>query len=171
VPRIFNGMSIEIERKFLVSSTEFKTEYYKKTFIKQGFLNSNKYRVVRVRVVDNIGYITVKGKSYDSGTSRFEWEKELPKSEAEQLLLLCETEPIEKIRYLVKNENHIIEIDEFLGDNKGLYIAEIELNTKDENFKSPQWLGKEVTGKKKYYNAKLSKHPYKTWKRKPQNKN
>jgi len=163
-------MSIEIERKFLVKSANFKNESYHKIYIKQGFLNSNKHRVVRIRIVDQIGYITVKGKSYDSGTSRFEWEKEIPKNEAEQLLLLCETIPIEKIRYLIKSGNHIIEVDEFLGINLGLYIAEIELNSKEDVFKAPQWLGKEVTGKKKYYNAKLSNMPFTTWKKKISNK-
>ncbi len=157
-------MSIEIERKFLVNSVDFKEESFQKISIKQGFLNSNKHRVVRIRIVDHIGYITVKGITFDNGTSRFEWEKEISKTEAEKLLLLCETVPIEKIRYLVKSGNHTIEIDEFLGTNKGLCIAEIELRTKDEVYKKPQWLGKEVTGKKKYYNAKLSKHPYNTWK-------
>lgn len=157
-------MPIEIERKFLVSSTDYKKECFKKAHIKQGFLNSDKYRVVRVRVIDELGYITVKGKSYDKGTSRFEWEKEISKSDAEKLLLLCETTPIEKIRYLVKNENHTFEVDEFLGDNLGLCIAEIELNTENESFKKPNWLGKEVTGKKKYYNSELSRNPHSTWK-------
>ncbi len=159
-------MSIEIERKFLVESTEFKKEYFKKTYIKQGFLNSNKHRVVRVRVVDKVGFITIKGKSFDSGTSRFEWEKEISKTDAERLLLLCEITPMEKFRYLVKSDIHIIEVDEFLGNNTGLYIAEIELTNKDEDFKRPKWLGKEVTNKKKYYNSKLSKKPYSTWQKK-----
>jgi len=159
-------MSIEIERKFLLASTDFKKDCFKKVHIKQGFLNSNKHRVVRIRVVDTIGYITIKGKSYAKGTSRFEWEKEISKTEAEQLLQLCETKPIEKVRYLVKSENHIFEIDEFLSENLGLYIAEIELKDKDEDFKKPIWLGKEVTGKKKYYNAQLSKRPLNSWKKK-----
>jgi len=159
-------MSIEIERKFLLASTDFKKDYFKKVNMKQGFLNSNKHRVVRIRVVDNVGYITIKGKSYDNGTSRFEWEKEISKTEAEELLLLSETKPIEKVRYFVKSENHTFEIDEFLGENLGLYIAEIELKAIDESFKKPIWLGKEVTGKKKYYNAKLSKRPFNSWKKK-----
>ncbi len=157
-------MSIEIERKFLVSSSDYKKECFKKTYIKQGFLNSNKHRVVRVRVIDELGYITVKGKSYDGGTSRFEWEKEISRTDAEKLLLLCETTPIEKFRYLVKSENHTFEVDEFLSNNLGLCIAEIELKTKNEEFLSPKWLGKEVTGKKKYYNSELSKRPHSTWK-------
>jgi len=157
-------MSIEIERKFLVKSTNFKKDCFKKIHIKQGFLNSNKHRVVRIRVVDQVGFITVKGKSFDKGTSRFEWEKEIDKPDAEKLLLLCETTPIQKVRYLVKNEKYVFEVDEFLDDNLGLIIAEIELNTKNEPFKKPNWLGKEVTGKKKYYNSELSKKPYSNWK-------
>ena len=164
-------MAIEIERKFLVHSLDFKKESFKKYSIKQGFLNSNKHRVVRIRMIDDIGYLTIKGKSFGKGTSRFEWEKEISKEEAQQLLLLCETIPIEKNRYLVKNGNHTIEVDEFLGINEGLYVAEIELSAKNELFNTPKWFGKEVTGKKKYYNAYLSKKPYATWKKKPQIKN
>jgi len=157
-------MPIEIERKFLVNSTEFKKECFKKVYIKQGFLSSDKHRVVRIRMMDQTGYITVKGKSFDNGTSRFEWEKEISKIEAEKLLILCEPIPIEKIRYFVKSNSHIIEIDEFLGDNKGLYIAEIELKDKNEVFHTPKWIGKEVTGQKKYYNVKLGKKPFNKWK-------
>lgn len=159
-------MPIEIERKFLVNSLEFKKNYFKKISIRQGFLNSNKNRIVRIRIENQIGYITVKGKSYDKGTSRFEWENEITKTDAEKLMLLCENKPIEKIRYLVKNDNYIIEVDEFLGMNFGLVIAEIELKDKNDVYKVPKWLGREVTGKKKYYNSKLSKTPYCTWEKK-----
>jgi adenylate cyclase len=162
-------MSIEIEKKFLISSTDFKKDAFKKSYIKQGFLNSNKNRVVRIRIIDEQGFITVKGISFDGGTSRFEWEKEIPKSEAEQLFLLCEKEVIEKIRYFVKTNIHILEVDEFLGKNIGLCIAEVELSDAGELFDRPKWLGEEVTGEKKYYNNNLSKRPYETWKRKPQN--
>jgi len=158
------NMPIEIERKFLVNSMEFKKECFKKVHIKQGFLNSDKNRVVRIRIVDETAYITVKGKTFDNGTSRFEWEKEISKTEANKLLLLCEFVPIEKIRYLVKSNNHVIEIDEFLGNNLGLVIAEIELQDKNEVFNIPKWFGKEVTGKKKYYNARLIKKPFMGWK-------
>ena len=158
-------MAIEIERKFLVTSIHFKKECFKKMHIKQGFLNSNKNRVVRIRVVDTKGYITIKGKSFDKGISRFEWEKEITKKEAEKLLLLSETIPIEKVRYFVKSGLHIFEVDEFLGKNNGLCIAELELTDVNESFKKPTWLGKEVTGKKKYYNSVLSKRPYCTWKK------
>jgi len=157
-------MSIEIERKFLITSNDFKKEAYQKNYIKQGFLNSNKERVVRVRLKDDFGFLTVKGKSNKTGTSRFEWEKEISKTDAQDLLNLCESGIIEKYRYLVKMGNHIYEIDEFLGNNDGLLVAEIELSFENENFEKPNWLGKEVTGNIKYYNSNLSKQPFKDWK-------
>lgn len=156
-------MNIEIERKFLVKNNSFKKESFQKKYIKQGFLNSNKERVVRIRISDDLAFITVKGKSNNSGTTRFEWEKEINKNDAEQLLLLCEPTLIEKNRYLVKSSNHIFEVDEFLNDNKGLIIAEIELSSENENFKKPSWLGKEVTGELKYYNSNISLFPFKNW--------
>jgi len=156
-------MSIEIERKFLVKNDDFKQESYQKNTIKQGFLNSNKNRIVRIRVSDRLAFITVKGKSNLSGTTRFEWEKEINIKEAEELLLLCEPIIIEKTRYLIKKGNHTFEIDEFFGENKGLILAEIELNSENESFEKPEWLGKEVTGKIKYYNSNLSNHPFKNW--------
>lgn len=156
-------MGIEIERKFLVKNDDFKQESYQHTSIKQGFLNSNKNRIVRIRIADTLAFITVKGKSNLSGTTRFEWEKEINIQEAEELLLLCEPSIIEKIRYCIKKENHTFEIDVFLGKNKGLVVAEIELTSENESFEKPDWLGKEVTGKIKYYNSNLSNHPYKEW--------
>lgn len=157
-------MGVEIERKFLVTSNDFKKESYQKTHIKQGFLNSNKKRVVRVRINNDKGFLTIKGKSNKTGTTRFEWEKEIDKKEAENLLSLCEKGVIEKYRYLVKINNHILEIDEFLNENKGLIIAEIELQYENEKFTKPFWLGKEVTGITKYYNSNLSKNPFNQWK-------
>lgn len=156
-------MAIEIERKFLVNSNDFKNEAYKKNYIKQGFLNSDKNRVVRVRIKDDVGFLTIKGKSNKSGTSRFEWEKEISKSEAEDLLNLCEKGIIEKYRYLVEVEHHMFEVDEFLGENLGLLIAEVELSSENEHFTKPTWLGDEVTGISKYYNSNLSRNPYQRW--------
>ena len=158
-------MALEIERKFLVKSNNFKKEVHNSYAIKQGFLNSNKERIVRIRLKNDIGYITVKGKSSDGGLSRFEWEKEISKLDAEHLIELCEEGIIEKIRYEVKYGNHIFEVDEFLGENKGLVVAEVELNHKNESFERPIWLGTEVTGDNKYYNSQLSKYPYKKWKK------
>ncbi|EPR72464.1 hypothetical protein ADIWIN_2634 [Winogradskyella psychrotolerans RS-3] len=155
---------IEIERKFLVNSDAFKTEAYMSYSIKQGFLNSDKARTVRVRLKNDKGYLTVKGKSTANGLSRFEWEKEISKSDAEALLLLCEPGIIDKTRYEVKSNDHIFEIDEFYGDNEGLIVAEVELNSENESYKKPHWLGKEVTGDLKYYNSLLIKTPYKLWK-------
>lgn len=154
---------IEIERKFLVTSNAFKDEALKSMRIIQGFLNRDPERTVRVRLKGNKGVLTVKGKSWNDGLSRFEWEKDIEKHEAEALLKLCENGIIDKIRYEVKLGNHIFEVDDFLGDNKGLTIAEVELKHKNEIFEKPKWLGKEVTGHIKYYNSQLSKQPYNTW--------
>ena len=157
-------MSVEIERKFLVKNDDFKQESHTLKNIKHGYLNSDKKRTVRIRISNDEAFITIKGKSNSSGTTRFEWEKEIKKEEAEKLLLLCEPSIIEKNRYLIKVEKHIFEVDEFYGDNKGLIIAEIELNSENENFTKPNWLAKEVTGNIKYYNSSMSKHPFKDWK-------
>ena len=156
-------MAVEIERKFLVKSEAFKEISFQKNYIKQGFLNSDKERVVRVRIKDDKGFLTIKGASNTSGTTRFEWEKEIDKNEAKSLFNLCEKGIIEKYRYLVKIDNHTFEVDEFLGENNGLLIAEVELKSENENFTKPEWLGKEVTGIAKYYNSNLSKHPFISW--------
>lgn len=155
---------IEIERKFLVKSTVYKSEAHKRTRIVQGFLNTAPQRTVRIRIQGDHGFITVKGKSNLSGLSRFEWERQIPLSEAESLLHLCEPGVIEKTRYEVSFEDHNFEIDEFIGENLGLTIAEIELKSEAEVFAKPEWLGKEVTGEVKYYNSQLSKNPYLKWK-------
>ena len=154
---------IEIERKFLLNSDAFKTLAFKSYTIKQGFLNSHNERTVRIRLTHNIGYITIKGKSSDNGLSRFEWEKEISITEAEALLELCENGIIDKTRYEVRSGNHMFEVDVFFGENKGLVIAEIELNYENEAFQKPNWLGEEVTGDIKYYNSQLSKKPFNTW--------
>ncbi|MFD2726551.1 CYTH domain-containing protein [Hyunsoonleella rubra] len=156
---------IEIERKFLVNSTAYKNEAKSEIRLVQGFLNTHKERTVRVRLKGVQGFLTVKGKSTDDGLSRFEWETEISKSDAENLLKLCEPTIIEKIRYEVELGTHIYEIDEFLGDNEGLIVAEIELDFENETFEKPKWLGAEVTGQIKYYNSQLSKEPFKTWKK------
>jgi CYTH domain-containing protein len=157
-------MSIEIERKFLVKSDLFKRDSHRKKHLKQGYLNTDKNRTVRIRIADEKAFLTIKGISNSSGTSRFEWEKEIEKSEAEQLLKLCEPSIIEKTRYLINVGDHTFEVDEFYGDNQGLIIAEIELTSEDENFTKPSWLDKEVTGNLKFYNSSISKNPYKNWK-------
>tara|TARA_R110000737_G_scaffold10226_1_gene25926 strand:+ start:80 stop:547 length:468 start_codon:yes stop_codon:yes gene_type:complete len=154
---------IEIERKFLVNSDSFKFNATVKNRIVQGFLNTHPERTVRIRIIDDAGYITVKGKSNSSGTTRFEWEKEIALDEAESLLQLCEKGILEKIRYEIPWGDHLFEVDEFLGQNEGLVMAEIELKSEEENFEKPLWLGKEVTGEVKYYNSQLVKKPFKNW--------
>jgi|SRR5690625_125821 len=153
----------EIERKFLVIGDNYKLEAIKQSNILQGYLNSSPERNVRVRIQDNQGFLTVKGPSSIDGTTRFEWEKEIPLNEAKHLMKLCELATIEKIRYIVEFGNHIIEVDEFFGVNEGLVLAEIELNSSDEDFIKPEWIGEEVTGNPRYYNAQLSKQPYCVW--------
>ncbi len=155
---------IEIERKFLVKSDGFKTQAFKSTRIIQGFLNTDSERTVRVRLKGSKGVLTVKGKSSSNGLSRFEWEKEIKRQEAESLLKLCEPTIIDKIRYEIQVGDHVFEADEFFGDNEGLIVAEIELKQENETFEKPDWLGEEVTGDIKYYNSQLSKQPYNTWK-------
>jgi len=157
-------MGLEIERKFLIQKKEFKKVCHKKKHIIQGFLNSNKNRIVRVRIIDNEGFITIKGISDKSGTTRFEWEKNIPLKEAKELMNLCEKGIIEKIRHYHTFGENIFEIDEFLGTNEGLIVAEIELTDKNQDFLKPDYLGEEVTNDKRYYNSNLSKNSYKTWK-------
>jgi CYTH domain-containing protein len=156
-------MSLEIERKFLVKNNSFKEVAFKKSYIKQGFLNSSKERTVRVRIIDNSAFLTVKGKSNKAGTIRFEWEKEIPVKEAQNLMLLTEKTVIEKHRFYIKSDQHVFEVDVFLGENFGLIIAEVELGSETENFIKPSWVDIEVTGEVKYYNSSLSNTPFKLW--------
>lgn len=153
----------EIERKFLTTSDEFKSVSFKQNRIVQGYLSSVPERTVRIRIKDEKGFLTIKGIANESGLSRFEWEKEIPILEAEALLKICEKGIIDKTRYEVKVGNHIFEVDEFYGENKGLIIAEIELSAEDEVFEKPNWLGKEVTNDSRYYNSYLSKNPFINW--------
>lgn len=155
-------MAQEIEHKFLVKG-DFKSLATKSTRITQGYLSSVPERTVRVRIKGDKGFITIKGIGDASGASRYEWEKEIPVSEVEALLAICEPGVIDKTRYLVPVGKHTYEVDEFYGDNEGLTVAEVELASADEQFDKPEWLGEEVTGDVKYYNSMLMKHPYKTW--------
>jgi len=155
-------MPQEIERKFLVKGN-FKQFACSFTRIVQGYLSSVPERIVRVRVKGERGFMTVKGVSSLSGMSRFEWEKEIDVKDALELLALCEPGVIDKIRYMVQVGKFTFEVDEFYGDNEGLVIAEIELSSEEELFEIPIWLGKEVTGDKRYYNSKLAKMPFKKW--------
>lgn len=154
---------LEIERKFLVTSASYKKEAFSKKRIIQGYLSSNPERNVRVRIKENKAYLTIKGNSNASGMSRFEWEKEISVDEAKNLLLLCEKGVIDKTRFEVKVGNHTYEVDEFYGENEGLEMAEIELQSETEIFEKPDWLGEEVTNDNRYYNSYLSKNPFKSW--------
>lgn len=155
---------LEIERKFLVINEEYLLEAVSKRRITQGFLSRHPERTVRVRLKEDKGWLTIKGKSSLDGTSRMEWEYEISKDEATQLLTICESGTIEKYRYEVMVEDRFFEVDEFLADNHGLILAEIELESSTADFPKPSWLGQEVTGDIRYYNSQLSKQPYKTWK-------
>jgi len=155
---------IEIERKFLVLSNDFINEAFAKKRIVQGYLNSNPERTVRVRIKEDEGFLTIKGKGNATGTTRLEWETEIPLQDAEKLLDICESGTIDKIRHEVKVGSHIYEVDVFAGKNEGLVIAEIELQSEDESFEKPIWLGKEVTNDNRYYNSYLSKSPFTNWK-------
>ena len=155
-------MAQEIERKFCVKG-EFKSFAHKSTRITQGYLSSVPERAVRVRQKGDKCFLTIKGISNASGMSRYEWEKEISKAEFDELILLCEPGVIDKTRYLIKAGNREFEVDEFYGLNEGLIIAEIELNTENDAFEKPDWLGMEVTGNPLYYNSSLSKLPFTTW--------
>ena len=156
-------MTIEIERKFLVGGA-FKSLASNSFAIAQGFLNTDPERTVRIRIKGEKGFITVKGKSNEAGTMRFEWEKEIAVEEAMSLLALCEPTMIKKTRYIIPADNNLFfEVDEFHEANEGLIIAEIELPSEDFEFEKPDWLGEEVTGDVRYYNSMLSKKPYCKW--------
>lgn len=156
-------MAQEIERKFLIKDDAFKAESISKTKITQGFLSTVPERTVRIRIQGDKGFLTVKGIGNKSGASRYEFEKEISIGDAQDLMAICEPGVIEKTRYNVKSGEHTFEIDEFYGDNDGLTVAEVELASEDEVFEKPEWLGVEVTGIVKYYNAMLMKNPYNKW--------
>lgn len=153
----------EIERKFLVKNDAFKTLAKANKIIAQGYLNTNPERTVRVRIANEKGYLTIKGKGNETGMTRFEWEKEIPVVEAKSLLLLCEKGVIEKTRYEIPAGKHLYEVDVFSGENQGLLIAEIELSDENEAFEKPDWLAEEVTNDERYYNAYLSRNPFSKW--------
>ena len=147
---------IEIERKFLVKVSDYKKEAHRKTKIVQGYLTKDPKRTVRVRIRENQGFLTIKGMSSEEGLSRFEWEKEIPLNEAKELITLCLPTIIEKIRYEVTYKGVLFEVDEFEGTHSGLVLVEVELNSTEDIFEKPNWVGKEVTGDEKYYNSYLS---------------
>lgn len=155
------GSCLEIERKFLVKG-EFRQHAGKACRVCQGYLCSDPGRTVRVRIMDDKGFLTIKGITDESGMSRFEWEKEISPDEAEKLLALCDR-TIDKTRYIVPVGEHVYEVDQFHGNNEGLVLAEVELSSEDECFEKPLWLGEEVTGDVRYYNSMLLNNPYMNW--------
>ena len=154
-----NHMATEIERKFLVTDTAWRIG--EGTRISQGYLNRDKNRTVRVRITGEQAYLTVKGVSH--GATRAEFEYAIPVTDAEQMLALCDGPIIQKIRRLVVHDGFKWEVDEFLGDNAGLVVAEIELNSEDQAFTKPGWVGREVTEERKYFNSNLATYPYTHW--------
>lgn len=152
----------EIERKFLIAG-DYKKEVISSRKIIQGYISSSPERTVRVRMEEQRGFLTIKGKSTLGGLTRFEWEREISREDAENLLKLCEGSLVEKTRHIVNYESHRFEVDEFSGDNEGLVIAELELESEEESFIKPLWLGEEVSFDKRYFNLYLSQHPFKTW--------
>jgi CYTH domain-containing protein len=154
-------MGTEIERKFLVRDDSFRS-LAQGTRYRQGYLNSVKERVVRVRTIDDKGFLTIKG--ITTGATRAEYEYEIPVKEAEAMLdELCEQPLIEKNRYKIAHKGFIWEVDEFFGENRGLIFAEVELESEDQQFDKPDWITDEVTGDPKYFNSNLIQNPYKNW--------
>ena len=157
-------MAQEIERKFLIKNDAFKAESVNKTKITQGFLSTVPERTVRIRIKGDKGFLTVKGIGNKSGASRYEFEKEISVDDAQDLLVICEPGVIDKTRFVVPtNKGLIFEVDEFYGENEGLTVAEIELPSEETSFEKPSWLGEEVTGDVRFYNAMLMKKPYNKW--------
>ena len=152
-------MGIEIERKFLVVGEGWRQAA--RTLLAQGYLNRDKERTVRVRVAGARAFLTVKGAS--AGATRTEFEYEIPVADAQALLALCEGPVVRKWRHEVRHEGHTWEVDEFLDDNAGLVVAEIELESEQQTFAKPDWVGREVTGDPRYYNSSLATLPYSRW--------
>ena len=156
-------MAQEIERKFLVLDDSFKHEAFSKSHIQQGYLCSERGRTVRVRIRDERAYLTIKGPSENGGLSRYEFEREIPLEDGQQMMQLCEPGIIDKTRWLVKSGKHTFEVDEFFGDNEGLVVAEVELAHEEEPYEKPHFIGKEVTGDRRYYNSCLCVKPFNKW--------
>lgn len=154
-------MSAEIERKFLLHGEGWKP-LGKPVLLRQGYLSSTSERVVRVRIEGDEAMLTIKGRNV--GAMRGEWEYPIPIEDATTLLdQLCERPLIEKYRYRIEYHGFIWEVDEFLGENAGLMVAEIELQSEDQQFDKPDWIGDEVTHDTRYFNANLIHHPYRNW--------
>lgn len=154
---------MEIERKFLVKNDSFVNQAYKKKNMRQGYLCSDKERSVRVRIADEEAFLTIKSATNGRGWSRYEFETPIQREDAEELMKLCLPGIIEKVRHYVKYAGHIWEVDVFYGENKGLTVAEIELESEDETFDFPAWIDREVSGDARYYNSMLARKPFTKW--------
>lgn len=156
---------LEIERKFLVhkAGEPYKGQAYASSRITQGYICGERGRTVRVRIRDGRGFLTIKGESDPEGTTRYEFEKEITLDEAQQLMKLCLPGLIDKTRYLVRCGTHTFEVDEFYGENDGLVVAEVELQSADEPFDKPEFIAGEVTGDRRFYNSQLMKTPFSAW--------
>ena len=155
-------MAYEIERKFLVNG-EFKSHSFEEYIIKQGYLAMSDNNVVRIRIRGGEAFLTIKSAAFEGTITRSEWEYSIPVNEAEEMFKLCQGSVIDKTRYNLNVGTHTFEVDEFYGDNEGLILAEVELESEDEYFDVPDWLGEEVTGDIRYYNSYLAEHPFKKW--------
>ena len=157
-------MNIETERKFLVKDGSYKKDIIKSYEISQGYIARDGGNTVRVRIRDNQGFLTIKGRTSEDGLSRPEWEMEIPYNDAAELLKMCKSGLIQKTRNIIPIGNGLKwEVDEFKGDNSQLTVAEVELPSPDAEYPRPGWLGTEVTGVKEFTNSYLSMHPYNTW--------
>jgi len=155
-------MPIEIERKFLLAGNGWRDEVVRSSRIRQGYLGTLDKASVRIRLQGESANINIK--SATLGMRRMEYEYPIPLAEAEEMLdQLCQQPQVDKTRYIVEHGGHIWEIDEFHGDNAGLLVAEVELDSEDEVFEKPDWLGQEVTEDPRYYNVNLIKHPFNQW--------
>lgn len=152
-------MGTEIERKFLVTGTDWRTADGQR--IVQGYLNRDKQRTVRVRIAGAQAFLTIKGMT--SGATRAEFEYAIPLADAEALLALCDGPLIDKIRHRVDHEGLVWEVDEFFGDNAGLVVAEVELSSEDQAVALPSWVTTEVTADSRYFNSSLATHPFRRW--------
>ncbi|MET0496904.1 MAG: CYTH domain-containing protein [Steroidobacteraceae bacterium] len=156
-------MALEIERKFLLGSDAWRALARSRVLMRQGYLSSNNHSSIRVRIAGDDAWINLKAKR--STRTRLEFEYPIPRGDADEILHdLCSGPLVEKYRHEIVAGPHVWEIDEFLGDNAGLIVAEIELGSEDEPFDRPDWLGAEVTEDERYYNFNLAKHPYREWK-------
>lgn len=153
-------MGVEIERKFLLAGTSWRA-LGQPVLLRQGYLSSDPARVVRVRVEGDHAYLTVKGRSV--GATRGEWEYPIPLADANELLALCQQPIVEKFRRQIEFAGNTWEVDEFLGANQGLVVAEIELASEDQQFDKPEWIGDDVTHDKRYYNSNLVRRPFSSW--------